>query len=119
MTNFEGVATEDTDTSFQELSFSHAASRKLFEYFTKFAGIKGSAPPPRKKPFEVAASTIISFVLMLLISVIDYWYLNVTFSASAPIVDYNGTYTAVSMLIGAFGATAGERLFAARIYHNS
>jgi hypothetical protein len=117
MTNFEGVETEDTDI--QRLSFSHAFHRKLFAYFTKFAGIQGSAPPPRKKLFEVAASTIISFVLTLLISVIDYWYLNVTFSASAPLVDYNGTYTAVSMLIGAFGATAGERLVAVRIYHNS
>jgi hypothetical protein len=69
-------------------------------YLNKFKGCADKKSPDRPPPHEVLASGVFGFIGILLVSVVSFWYLSKEF------VTDNGT--AVIILAGSYGATAGE-----------
>lgn len=69
-------------------------------FFGKFFGVEGKRCPERLAMKEITYSSIISFIGIFTICVIDHFYLSVTFQTPS--------HTDVVMLTGAFAATAGS-----------
>lgn len=68
-------------------------------YLSKFGGVEGKFPPSHCTLEHSFSSALISFLSILLVSIIDYYFLSVRFEVN----DYD-----VVMLSGAQAASAGE-----------
>ncbi len=70
----------------------------LLAYVNKFKGVDGMKGPDLQVPHEIVSSCVLSFIGIFLVSVTSFWYLSKQF--------HGENNTAVTMLTGAYGASA-------------
>lgn len=70
------------------------------KYFKKFLGVEGKSSPPHTESYEMVISSVLAFVGILLVSIVDWYYLASEFE-----VDNIG----IKMLTGAYAATSGRK----------
>jgi CBS domain-containing membrane protein len=72
-------------------------------YFRKFGGVEGAAPPSvNRTPFDMLYSSILAFIGLFLLSLVDYFYLQEKLLGN---MDYDN-FPAVVIVSGAFAASS-------------